>query len=94
MRVFPHLMGSPVNIAAYAQYSASIPNYVLQDADRIDDHPMNEIVDQPLVFEAGYVIVPDRPGIGVEIREEKLAKFPAERVKTVGDFRPDGSMAH
>jgi len=92
--VFPHLMGSPVNIAAFVQFDASIPNYVLQESNHIDEHPLNEIIDQPLVLEQGYVIVPDRPGIGVEIREDRLAKFPYQPQTISGDFRADGSVAH
>ena len=91
--IFPHLMGSPVNIAAFVQFDASIPNYVLQECNGVDDHPLNELLDQPLTLEQGYVIVPDRPGIGVDIREEKLAQFPYEPRTTAGSFHADGSVA-
>ena len=92
--VFPHLMGSPVNIAAFVQFDASIPNYVLHENNQVDEHPLNEIIDQPLVLEQGYVIVPDRPGIGVDIQEEKLARFPYVPSTITGNFRADGSVAH
>ena len=92
--VFPHLMGSPVNIAAYVQFDAAIPNYVLQESNRVDDHPLNEIIDHPLQLDAGYVIVPDRPGIGVEINEEKLEKFPYQPRKITANLRSDGSVIH
>ena len=68
-------MGSPVNMAAYVQLDAAIPNYFLQEAYPAADR-LNEILEEPLVRDGGYVVVPDRPGIGIEIREEKLAKFP------------------
>jgi galactonate dehydratase len=73
--IFPHLMGSPVNIAAYVQLDASIPNYFLQEAHLIAD-ALNEIVVDPPQREGGYVVVPNRPGIGIELREDKLSKFP------------------
>ena len=92
--VFPHLMGSPVNSAAFAQFGASIPNYVLQESNRVNDHPLNEIVDEPLRLEHGYVIVPDRPGIGVEIVEERLARFPYRPIQIAASLRADGSVAH
>jgi hypothetical protein len=31
-------------------------------------------------------VVPDRPGIGVEVHEEMLARFPHRRHTTVGAF--------
>ena len=91
--VFPHLMGSPVNQAAYVQLDAAIPNYFLQESHTVGD-ALNEILEEPLVREGGYVLVPDRPGIGVEIREEKLAKFPYRGHTVKGNFHADGSVAH
>jgi galactonate dehydratase len=90
--VFPHLMGGPVNNAAFAQFGAAIPNYVLQEGNHVDDHPLNEIVDRPLVLDQGYVIVPDGTGIGVEVREDVLARFPYEPRKIAGNYRADGSV--
>lgn len=91
--VFPHLMGSPVNLAAYVQLDAAIPNYFLMESHAGAD-AMNEILDAPLKREGGYVIVPDRPGIGVELREDKLGKFPYRPYPINGHFREDGSVAH
>lgn len=91
--IFPHLMGSPVNTAAYIQLDAAIPNYVLQESNQAAE-AFNDIVDEPLQREGGYVIVPDRPGIGLEINEEKLAQYPYKRHKIVGSFYADGSVAH
>ena len=91
--VFPHLMGSPVNIAAFCQLNASIPNYVLMES-----HPgadaFNEIVDFPVTRDGGYLLVSDRPGIGLEIDESRLANFPYHPKKIVGNFHADGSVAH
>ncbi len=91
--IFPHLMGSPVNIAAFVQLDAAIPNYVVQEANESAD-AFAELVDQPLTRKDGYVLVPDRPGIGVEINEAKLAQFPYKPLKINGFFRADGSVAH
>jgi len=91
--IFPHLMGSPVNTAAYVQLDAAIPNYVLQESNEGAD-AFNDIVDEPLRREGGYVIVPDRPGIGLEINEERLAWYPYKGHKIVGSFHADGSVAH
>ncbi len=90
---FPHLMGSPVNMAAYVQLDAAIPNYFLQESYPMADL-LNEILEEPLRREPGYVVVPDRPGIGVEVREEKLSKFPYRPHRVTGFFHEDGSVAH
>ncbi len=91
--IFPHLMGSPVNISAFVQFDASIPNYVLMESHTFAD-PFNEIVDNPPQRAGGYIVVPDRPGIGLEINEAQLDKFPYKPLKITGAFREDGAVAH
>lgn len=91
--IFPHLMGSPVNIAAFAQFDAAIPNYVLMESHTFAD-AFNEIVDQPPQREGGYIIVSNRPGIGLEINESKLSNFPYKPRRITGNFHADGSVAH
>lgn len=93
MGVFTHLRGGPVSLAAAVQLAAAIPNYFLQEAYPAADR-LNLILETPLQREGGYVLVPDRPGIGVEVREEMLARFPY-RPNTLGGWRrADGSVAH
>jgi galactonate dehydratase len=86
-------MGSPVNMAAYVQLDAAIPNYFLQES-HVGSDALNEILDQPLRREGGYVVVPDRPGIGVDVREEALGRFPFRSRAVAGAFHEDGSVAH
>ncbi len=92
--VFPHLMGSPVNIAAYVQFAAATPNYVLMESFDVDTHPLNAIVDPPLTLEDGYILVPDRPGIGLDLLEEEVGRFPFQDRTITGWFAADGSVAH
>src|SRR5919201_239440 len=91
--VFPHLMGSPVNLAAYVQLDAAIPNYFLMESHTGAD-ALNELLEQPLERDGGWIVVPDRPGIGVELREEAFAKFPYRPQRIAGNFHADGSVAH
>jgi galactonate dehydratase len=91
--IFPHLMGSPVNIAAFTQLDAAIPNYVLMESHTTSD-VFNEIVDHPVERQGGYIVVSDRPGIGLEIDESKLARFPYRQKMITGAFHADGSVAH
>lgn len=89
--VFPHLMGSPVNLAAYVQLGAAIPNYTLMESGAA---ALREIVAAPLLPEGGYVAVPDRPGIGVELREDRLGQFPYRPHPIAPTLRADGAVAH
>jgi galactonate dehydratase len=92
--VFPHLMGSPVNIAAFVQFAARTPNFRLMESNMVDTHPLNAVIDQPLTLQDGHILLPDRPGIGVEIVEEELPRFPYEPKRILGNtLRSDGSVA-
>ncbi len=37
-----------------------------------------EIVDQPLVIEDGHWLLPDAPGLGMNLRRSALKKYPGE----------------
>ena len=89
--VFPHLMGSPVNLAAYVQFAAAIPNYALMESGVT---ALTALVAEPLVVENGYVRVPDRPGIGVELREDRLRDYPFRPHTIATATRADGAVAH
>lgn len=91
VNVFPHLMGSHVNLAAFVQFAAAIPNYALMEGQA---SLLPDLVDHPLTVENGYVTVPDRPGIGLSLREEMLARYPYRPHLNLAAHRPDGSIAH
>ena len=78
-------MGSPVNVAAFVQLDAAIPNYVLMESYTFAD-AFNDIVDQPVERQGGYILVSNRPGIGLEIREEILDKYPHVPKTIAGSF--------
>ena len=75
--VVPHNPLSPVSTAACIQLAACIPNFALQEYP-IGEHepPKSEIVKSPLKLENGYLIIPDAPGIGVELAEDAAEKYP------------------
>ena len=91
--IFPHLMGSPVNNAAFAHLGMAIPNYAHTECNP-HGGLLSEIVDEPFKVENGYRLVPGRPGIGVEINEEVLERLPYEPVGITGSFHADGAVAH
>ena len=67
------------------------PNYAIMESGSCR---LDEIVDTPLAVESGFVTVPDRPGIGITLRENVLGKFPYRPHKITTATRGDGSVAH
>jgi galactonate dehydratase len=90
--VFPHLMGSWVNNTVFTHLAAAIPNYVLMESN--ETQGFDDIVDRPLKVVDGYRPLPTGPGIGIEINEAALAKFPYRPRPITGFFQADGSVAH
>ncbi|MFO7964284.1 MAG: mandelate racemase/muconate lactonizing enzyme family protein [Desulfobacterales bacterium] len=70
----PHVWGGPVITAAALQIDANIPNFLIQESIYKSGGFFDEIVKEPFEWEDGYLVVPDRPGIGIELDEEKLEK--------------------
>jgi galactonate dehydratase len=91
--VIPHNPLSPVSTAACVQLDACIPNFTLQEYTGEDRPPKSEIVRQPLRLEKGYLIVPDTPGIGVELNHAALERYPARQRPLDTPIRADGSVA-
>jgi galactonate dehydratase len=77
MRVQPLLCAGPVATAAALQLDACIPNFLIQELYpfRVTKH--FALVDAPLEpqVRAGRLAIPDRPGLGVDLVEERVAPF-------------------
>ncbi|HYH12121.1 MAG TPA: mandelate racemase/muconate lactonizing enzyme family protein [Thermomicrobiales bacterium] len=75
MQIAPHHGGNGLGVAGHLHLIASIPNaeYIelIQEPGKLDTRDFQGIVAEPLVPDAdGYVTVPDRPGLGVDLRED------------------------
>lgn len=68
-QVAPHLYCGPVEGAANIQFAASIPNFLLLESIQTWGGFHGELLKQPIRWEDGYVIVPDEPGLGIELDE-------------------------
>jgi galactonate dehydratase len=72
----PHLYCGPVVGAANIQLSTCSPNFlILEGIERWQGFHADVLV-KPIRWEAGYVIPPSEPGLGVELNEALLARHP------------------
>lgn len=91
--VAPHNPLSPVSTAVCVQLDACIPNFGIQEYPLGEDQPpKSEIVKHPLKIERGYLLVPKAPGIGVELNEKALSKYPYVPRRFVTTLNEDGSV--
>ena len=63
--IAPHMYCGPIAAAAAIQVDVCSPNFVIQEANQGPLH--KRIFKEPLVFENGYIIPPEGPGLGVEL---------------------------
>ena len=92
--VSPHNYNSTtIGLAATVQLCACIPNFLITEYFVNFEEVGREVAVAPLVAEDGYITVPDRPGLGLELDEAALARrayqeFPAWRLRQPADEGP------
>ncbi len=75
-QIAPHLYCGPIAAAADIQLSACSPNFLIQESIQTWGGFHAEILKKPIQWQAGYIIPPTRPGLGVELNEAVAAKHP------------------
>jgi len=74
--VAPHLSaGLGPCIAATAHLMASIPNFMILEYQPVSFELANRLLKRPLRCEAGHLLLPEGPGLGVEPDEAALREY-------------------
>ncbi|MEW6750873.1 MAG: enolase C-terminal domain-like protein [Candidatus Latescibacterota bacterium] len=91
--VAPHNPLSCVLTAACVQLCAAVHNVAIQEYPR-DEYrsPKRDLVHEPLVREGGYLLVPQTPGLGIELNEEALPHYPPVPYERPPLLGPDGGL--
>jgi galactonate dehydratase len=88
--VAPHCPLGPISLAACLHLAACIPNFLVQEHVTLGEGYLKE----PFDIVDGYVQVPDKPGLGIELDEEALAsKICDGSWETPRLWHEDGSVA-
>ena len=91
--VVPHNPLSPVSTAACLQLAACIPNFALQEYPKGEhEPPMSEIIKTPIELEDGFLLIPDAPGIGIELAEDAAQRHPYRKREIMTRLHVDGSV--
>ena len=72
----PHNPSGPVANAATLQLAACCPNFSILEIMYSDVHYRKDITNEALEYGDGYITVPDKPGLGIELNEEECLKYP------------------
>jgi galactonate dehydratase len=90
--IAPHNPLSPVSTTACLHLDAAIPNFLIQemvygnpDRASLVKEPIEKVTD-------GYVALPKKPGLGVELNEEAVKRLGYKRSGFPEEYRRDGSV--
>lgn len=72
----PHNPSGPVANAATLQLAASCPNFCILEIMYSDVEWRKDVTNEKLEYADGYMTIPDRPGLGIEINEEACLAHP------------------
>jgi len=91
--VSPHNYNSTtLGLAATIQVSATMPNFLITEYFlNLEDFGKDITVD-PFEVNNGYIELPETPGLGIEIDESSLAKYPYQEFppRAIRQFRDEG----
>jgi galactonate dehydratase len=86
----------PVAEFAALHLLAAIPNTLMLERIENDWPGRNEVISGPPALEAGSLVVPTAPGLGVDIDEAAIARYPSERNVSIagGGYEPGTEGEH
>ena len=71
-----HNPSGPVSNAAILQLAATVPNFIIHEIMLTDGSFRKKISNEEVHFEDGYIIIPDKPGLGIDVNVEEVLKRP------------------
>ena len=94
VNVAPHNPCGPLATAVNVHFAASTHNFLILEYHADDESPRRDIVDEPIKLVNGYLELPERPGLGIDLNEEALGQFPFRSWHRPFPWREDGSLAY
>lgn len=91
--VAPHNPNGPVSTAAAVHLAASIPNFSILEYASSVPHRDEVQRGEPMRAEGGWIVLPEAPGLGVDLDEEYIQAHPYRAFDYPGAYHDDGSVA-
>ena len=90
-----HNFLGPILTAASVHLDVNIPNFLTQEFTLGDESEKHNFIESSLKRDGGYMLLPEKPGLGIEIKKDIINQIPYEPLDLNGQvpFRDDGSIA-
>ncbi|HEY8602072.1 MAG TPA: galactonate dehydratase [Thermomicrobiales bacterium] len=92
--IAPHNPVGPVATAVNVHLAACTPNFLILEYLPDDVPGRRELVDEPMRLVDGYLELPTKPGLGIDLNVEAFAQYPHRRWHRAFPMRADGSIGY
>jgi galactonate dehydratase len=92
--VAPHNPMGPVATAVNVHFAASTSNFFILEYHPDDEGVRKDVLKEPLMVKNGYIPLPTKPGLGIELNEEAIRKYPPVTWHRGFAYREDGSVGY
>jgi galactonate dehydratase len=92
--VAPHNPMGPVATAVNAQFAATAPNFLILEYHVDTESPRRDLIEEPYEMVNGFLVLPDKPGLGIELNEDYYEAHPYKPWKRGTPLKPDGAVAY
>lgn len=90
--VAPHSAQGPVCSAACAHINAATPNFfiheIFDEFNYEDAEWERDVIVNPVTIKNGYVEIPTKPGLGIDLNFKEIPKHPYKRQNYIPLFKP------
>ncbi len=90
----PHNPLGPVSTAACLHLDLATSNFAVQELPRVPGDCLADVITVQVPYEAGHLLPPDRPGLGVEFNEEAALAIGYQADIPPNFHRLDGSFTN
>lgn len=90
--VAPHNPCGPIATAVNVHFAAATTNFLILEY-KPDEGARAEIVDHPMTIRDGYLEIPEVPGLGIDLNETAVGRYPFRPWHRSFNYRTDGSLA-
>ncbi len=71
-----HNPSGPISNAAILQLAAATPNFLIHEIMINDSSFRKSITTEEVIFDDGYILIGDKPGLGIDVNVEEVEKRP------------------
>ena len=94
LTIAPHNPLGGMSTAVSTHFAASTGNFLILEYRLDTVGPNSKLLKKPIRFDNGYLVIPETPGLGVEINEDAIKNHPLQYWRRPLVIAPDGNVAY